>query len=139
MLDEIVICSQTTAEELEPRTGWGVISIRGPGKPVNLKAGWDFVMPLEFNDLISKYAGFTCFDENMARTIIARLDDLMIDDQVKNLVIHCEHGRSRSQALGMFVHEHYAPYLETPAGPCGSAGYNRLVYKTLSKVASELG
>jgi len=134
VFNKLFVCSQTDVEKIVLDEGWGVISIRGPRKSVDLNEGWASILPLEFNDLTAPYANFKCFDESLACELIAHLNNLVTQDTVKVLVIHCEHGVSRSQAVGMFVQECYAPHLEVPAGPRGVERYNKLVYNTLLDV-----
>lgn len=138
MLNEIFICSQAVAEELEPDETWGLVSIRSPGKVVGLKEGWGFVLPMEFNDITTKFANFKCFDTDLAHELIAWLENIVAQGKIGSLVIHCEQGVSRSQAVGLFAHKYYAPHLEVPAGPQGTARYNKLVYNTLSQVREGL-
>jgi predicted protein tyrosine phosphatase len=130
-LNAIQICSQKTAESLTPQTGVGIISISGPNKVVNLKPGWDPILVLKFNDVTANFGSFVCFDWGLAHNLLDWLDEHL--SSLSGLIIHCEQGRSRSQAIGMFIQKYYASHLPVPEGPHGKDGYNGKVYSVAEK------
>lgn len=105
-------------EKVEPRPNVWVISITTPGDdPATLKDGWEGVerfcfsdiagdsseMLLWVADLRAKGTYVILFDEKMAQDI--REIVALAKYEGKDLIVHCDAGVSRSQAIARFARE----------------------------------
>ena len=78
-----------------------VISIGSPGEAYNLKPGWDDVLRIEFDDVISishPFIACSTADADILHEFIERHIE-------KDFLIHCGAGLSRSVAVGSFMRE----------------------------------
>lgn len=128
MLKQIVALSQLEAEALKPNPPWGIISIREPGGEVNLQDGWGAILKLEFHDITRYYSGYQAFSGEQAEEILDWIQKYIVDGPIDRLVVHCAAGISRSQAVALFVYNHYGRHLPELRG---TEFHNILVYSIL--------
>ena len=116
----IDVHNRKQAEVLDPRPNVWVISIYTPGDdPAALKEGWERVdrycfsdiagdcseMLLWVDDLRKKGRGVILFDSDMAMDMYATLTAARHFN--KDIVVHCDAGVSRSQAVARFARTYF--------------------------------
>lgn len=108
-IGEVYFVSRAVAEDLLFYPDTAVISITDPGKRVAALSSWfRQVLRLSFYDAIPGDDFIPlplpgCFDREMARQILAFVDDLRCAEVRYRVVVHCEQGVSRSAAVALFV------------------------------------
>lgn len=136
---EILVWSRRQAETAEPIPGAYLISITEPGEYAALGCQpKDRYLRVQFSDidrLDSRQSGQVITDQQAQE--IARFVD-RLPHHAEHLVIHCEHGRSRSPSVAMAVCDH----LGLPRSQIGwshpdAAPPNYLVYKMIRKALVE--
>jgi predicted protein tyrosine phosphatase len=107
--------SQVDAERLSPSDDTMMISITDPDKPEARLSGWKHLLRLKFDDLcpdelrsigrtdLIKTAKF--FTEEQARSVVHVSNAL--PPEVRNIVVHCRKGRSRSVAVARYLAEKF--------------------------------
>ena len=106
---QVSYTSRQHAEALVPGPQVAVISITDPGTPeASLAAGFRATLRLAFYDAVSadEYLPATLpgmFDLRMARRIGDFVRDLHAAPDEVSLLVHCEHGVSRSAAVALFA------------------------------------
>lgn len=119
------------AEQIHPLPNCGVISLTTPGDPdAQLHADWDAVLRLAFHDADVAEPNRVVFNVAMANEIVTFL---RANEQLDELVIHCDLGISRSAGVALFIRD----ALDLPVFRRGApvdqrySQYNRLVYRLL--------
>lgn len=100
--------SQEAAEELVPTPNMAIISIRDPGKTVNLHPYWGHILTITFNDIresVPEFPDWIMFTPEMAERIEKFCDHL--PSSVTELVVHCRAGISRSAAVAKYLSIRY--------------------------------
>ena len=113
---QVSYTSRLLAEALVPSPQVAVISIIDPGTPLaSLKAGFSRILRLAFYDAVpadeylpAPLSGM--FDQRMARRIDDFVREVHAAPAVFSLLVHCEHGVSRSAAVALFA----AAYARAP-------------------------
>lgn len=119
------------AEQIHPSPNCGVISLTTPGDPdATLHADWAAVLRLAFHDADVVEPNRVVFNAAMANEIV---EFLRANEQLDELVIHCDLGISRSAGVALFIRD----ALDLPVFRRGTpvdqrySQYNRLVYRLL--------
>ena len=105
---QVDVYSRGQAVDLEPTEGTVMISISAPGKPADLKEGWEDVLRLEFDDIVKldkRFPEFRAFCMDDADAIHEFVERHVADG--KDSAVHCDAGWSRSTAVGMYLNEVY--------------------------------
>lgn len=106
--------SRREAESLPPLPGVAVISVTSPRLELAKLDGFQFVLRLSFADVDHLSPNLSprakaklgdAFTPEDARQVIAFVEAL--PPEVRDLVVHCEGGFSRSCAIARFLLEHY--------------------------------
>lgn len=137
----IEFVSKGVAERTTPKSKMALISIREPNESVNLKAGWEHVLPVECHDTEPDTGRarvtyptdkpLKAFDETQASDIIKFIQGL--PENTNSIIVHCYGGISRSAAVAKFLCDHVY-HLDTFSS---YNLHNRHIYSTLLKVWNE--
>ena len=132
LIRSVLFVSQARAEEMEPTTLSGLISITDTDKPpARLKAGWATILRISFDDIDpvtypDDYEGMQAISETQALAIGSFVTDVI--RSCRTLVVHCRYGVARSAAVAKAAAE-YAN-LDFPAD---YAEHNNYVYEAVRK------
>ena len=94
--------------------------------------GWDEQIVLRFHDIDKPLEDFVMFNKDMARQIV----DVVTSKDWSQVVVHCTAGVSRSPAVALAIAEYYG--LEETAGRLGKFPFNKLVFRKMREVLSDL-
>jgi hypothetical protein len=73
-IQEVMFLSRSAVREMEPLSGYAMISITDPGRPpATLAQGWKGVLRLEFHDIDGRYYDFLPFGYHAAWRVIRLL------------------------------------------------------------------
>lgn len=137
MFDSVLFLSRPELLKLQPDHDTVVISLASPNAPANLEQGWRATLQLEFDDLCESVLGvpvgsipdaeeghlvreffgaiYRLPDAHHAQAIVGFLEaqEGGCSDFV-SVIVHCDHGISRSAAVAQFVADRYGvPILNT--------------------------
>lgn len=119
---EIKICPQIVAEQMPGDIQSAIISITDPGCPeAELEPGWAYMLRLKFHDIDCYYPGFSKMSWCQAFRIATFLHQMNKKD-IRQLVVHCRAGSSRSAAIALA-----ASHLMQSKVVGDWSGYNRLI------------
>ncbi len=126
------------AVDLEPVEGTVMISISAPGNPADLKEGWEDVLRLEFDDVVtipkgwfSELRAFCMRDADTVHEFVDRHLD-------KDFAVHCDAGVSRSVAVGVFLRDVHGATLKTHAIHCTDAANSRVTSALMRKYREQM-
>lgn len=103
----ITVLSRALAEDYVPQPGEICISVTNPRQsPARLKSGWYTVVRLGFHDTDRPGGDFTVMSRVQARAVL----EWAREREARPITVHCEHGASRSVAIGVFL----AAWLDRP-------------------------
>ena len=112
-----------------------IISIRDPNVApyftLDMNKNIKDILTLNFSDKFQKYEIDKNFDEKKAELIV----DFVyrsVDENIENLLIHCNLGMSRSKTVGIVTYEKLQDKSIIDVG-----GYNKYIYNILTKVWEE--
>ena len=124
----IVVLDRLSCEALPEAPQRAFISITNPRQaPAVLSAQW--LLRLGFHDVEAPLQGFIAMQEQHAREIFDFLERL--PNNTQELIIHCEHGASRSSAVGLFI----SRWLDAPLSWKGNGAPNFWVLRCLKRHA----
>ena len=106
--DGVVFVSRETAEKLTPNPTVGMISITDPDAKsglAKLQEGWSAVLRLQFHDVTKPWQGYEPMTEGQAKELIDWLEKH--EAGFTGVVVHCEHGQSRSAAVAKYLGDRY--------------------------------
>jgi len=137
VFDSVLFLSRPELLKLQPDHNAVVISLASTHDPANLKKGWRAILQLEFDDLCESVLGVPvgsipdAEEGHLVREffgVVYRLPDArhaqaIVDflaaqeggcSDFVNIIVHCDHGISRSAAVAQFVADRYGvPILNT--------------------------
>ena len=112
MITSIRVTDRREAEKERNGFGGAIISITDTDMPIaKLGGSWSIILRLKFDDIDPKWYSdigavadpSKCFSAGHAKEILDFFEDVNTMPSVNRLVIHCEHGVSRSGAIGEFL------------------------------------
>lgn len=92
---------------LSPEPGALLISVfdRRSGQPSAYPPGWLEVLPLRFHDNDETVGGVEHFNEAQALAVFSMLER---NPDWNEVVVHCDHGQSRSAAIALYLAKRYS-------------------------------
>ena len=129
-MKQVAFVSRDAAEHIVPDkdNNGAIISINSDNDLAKLHKAWKHKLFLVFHDLDKFYEGYTLFNEEHAKQIIAFLEEVK---DVHTVVVHCDAGVSRSSAVSKFIAERYGLYFDE-----NYSIYNKFVFSILKWVDS---
>lgn len=103
-IKHVLILSRTEAEAFVPTEGTACISITDPhDPPANICAGVDPILKLKFEDTEHADDGIYAFEYSQAEEVFHFV--FKLPSTCSLLIVHSEHGNSRSVAMGKLIGE----------------------------------
>lgn len=127
----ILFMSQKDAEAIVPTDNMAIISIIDNDGDRNLNPGWNYLLPLAFDDIDREVYDYKLFSKEQGRQVLDFIS--MLPTSVDCIVVHCWAGISRSGAIAKYLSEYY----QTTDFPSRYSLYNKHVYSTLRTVYNE--
>lgn len=112
MITSIRVTDRREAEKERNGFGAAIISVTDTDMPIaKLNGSWSIILRLKFDDIDPKWYSdigavadpSKCFSADHAKEILDFMEGLNTMPSVSRLVVHCEHGVSRSGAIGEFL------------------------------------
>ena len=138
MIKGVTFVSREVAESMVPVPDVGMISITDAGdSKAFLRKGWGALLRQRFDDI--DYNPSRCYGE--ARFYIPMSADQaqellewvkQNEEKLTGIVVHCEHGQSRSAAVAKFLQERYG----LPVDESDVRFHNKHVYRLLSDLSA---
>lgn len=133
----VVFVPRADAAQYVPTPGSLLISINNPDEELlTPQPGWKGVLFLKLHDVDTPAPGLKVFDEEQARMVLAFISPNI--RTVREVVVHCQAGMSRSGGLAIFLSEYLGLpcyKAQTPVDGLRWPLYNRKVYSTMAQVA----
>lgn len=116
MIASIRVTDRREAEKWRNGFGVAIISITDTDMPMaKLNGSWSIILRLKFDDIDPKWHAHIgaivdqdkCFSAGHAKEILDFVEDVKAMPSVNRLVVHCEHGVSRSGAIGEFLSKRF--------------------------------
>lgn len=102
-LQRVTFIPRVYAKAFKPRPGSVLIGISDPGqRSIRPQEGWKDTLFLHFHDADVEAPGVGLLSEAQAQSI---LDFVTQHPDAREIVVHCQMGRSRSAAVAIFLSE----------------------------------